>query len=255
MKSEIRMAAPFSTDLLVGIAALAVAGIAIYMFMRASGGVTKNDRSKPEEEAPIEDLTKTLKFEAEEHKVILPKAERQIMQSDVERARSDLRTLTLKNELLTLVLKRLFEAEDEGEITRDERIRLSADYEAEMRSLGDKLKQAELIVTLNELESIRDEIIKKFETTLNETQTRIDSILKELKPKTPRKPPSKRQRKRKKPEEREAETEEEEVEEEGEEEEPPRPRRRRSEVEEKLEQLRKEVLDELEELEKLEIGA
>jgi hypothetical protein len=246
------MAAPFSTDLLVGIAALAVAGVAIYMFMRASGGVTRTDRAKPEEEASNEDLTsKSLQLEAEKHKVILPKAERQIRQSEVERARSDLRTLTLKSELLTLMLKRLFEAEDEGEITREERIRLSADYEAEMKSLGGKLKQAELIVTLNELESIRDEIIKKFESTLNETQSRIDSIIKELKPKTLRKPPSKRQRKRKKPEERDAGTEEE-VEEE---EEAPRPRRRRSEVEEKLEQLRKEVLDELEELEKLEIGA
>jgi hypothetical protein len=247
------MAAPFSTDLLVGIGALAVAGVAIYMFMRASGGVTKTDRAKPEEEASNEALTtKSLQLEAEKHKVTLPRAERQIRQTEVERARNDLITLTLKSELLTLVLKRLFEAEDEGEITREERIRLSADYEAEMKSLGDKLKQAELIVTLNELESIRDEIIKKFESTLNETQSRIDSIIKELKPKTPRKPPSKRQRKMKKPEERASETEEE-VEEE--EEETPRPRRRRSEVEEKLEQLRKEVLDELEELEKLEIGA
>jgi len=142
-----------------------------------------------------------------------------------------------------MVLKRLFEAEDEGEITREERLRLSRGYEVEMKQLSEDLKQAELVVTLHELESIREDVLKKFESMLNETQSRIDAILKELKLEKPKAAPAKAPPK-KKPEKKEVEEEEEKP-----------PRRRRSEVEEKLEQLRKEVLEELEELEKLEIEA
>jgi len=238
------MAPQLSTDLLVGMGALVVAAIAIYMFIRASGGVAKKERAKLEAETLEEAPPQPVHLAAEGSRPQLPRVERHLRQSDVEQARSNLRTLTLKRELLTMVLKRLFEAEDEGEITREERLRLSKDYEAEMKRLGEDLKQAELVVTLHELESIRDDILKKFEATLNETQARIDSILKELKLEEPKKAPARAPPTRKKPEEKE----------EAEEEEKPPPRRpRKSEVEEKLEQLRREVLKELEELEKLEI--
>jgi len=144
-----------------------------------------------------------------------------------------------------MVLKRLFEAEDEGEITREERLSLSKGYEVDLKRLQDDLKQSELIVTLHELETIRDDILKKFEATLNTTQSRIDNVLKELKiQEKPQRAP------RRMPSEKEEETEEEEGE--TEEEEAPR-RKPRSDVEEKLEQLRMEVLKELEELERLEL--
>jgi len=240
------MALPFSTDLLVVVVALAVAAVAIYLFTRASGG-GKVERAEPEAEATIAEKPappKAVPVAVQGGGLKLPKVERHLRQSDVERARSNLRTLTLQRELLSIVLKRLFEAEDEGEITREERLRLSRGYEADLKRLGGELKRAELIVTLNELESIRDEVLKKFEATLNDTQTRIDTILKELKLEEKRKAPAKPPRK-KKPEKREAK----------EEEKPQPPRRRESEVDEKLEKLRKDVLKELEELEKLEIEA
>lgn len=234
-----------TTDLLVGIAALAVAAVAIYMFIRASGGGAKAEQTRPEAETIEEVITpQPTPPAARRRGPQLPRVERHLGQPDVERARSDLRTLTLQRELLSMVLKRLFEAEDEGEITREERLRLSRGYEADMKRLSGELKRAELMVTLNELESIRDEVLKKFEATLNETQARIDTILKELKLEEPKKTPARAPRRRKP-----------EKEEEPEEEKPQPPRRRRSEVDEKLEQLRREVLKELEELEKLEIEA
>ena len=243
--------APFSsTDLLIGVGALVVAVVSIYMFIKASGGGSK-PRTEPEveaveEEAPSQPITVAV----QDSGLRIPKVERHLGQSDVERARSNLRTLTLQRELLSMVLKRLFEAEDEEEITREERLSLSKGYEEELKRLSGELKRAELMVTLHELESIRDEILKKFESTLNETQTRIDTILKELKIEKPKKAPVKPPRK--KPEKKEEEEEVEEAAEE-EEEKPRRPRRRKPEVEERLEQLRREVLKELEELEKLEI--
>jgi len=163
------MAALLPDDLIIGIIVVAVAAFVIYMFVRATGG------SKPKEkkEAPEAQHEKTadeqLKLDLEliESKVKAPPLERKLGADEVERARSNIRTLTLKQELLSMVLRRLFEAEDNGEITRDERVRLSKGYESEMKGIGDELKRSELIVSLNELETIREEIVKKFEATLS----------------------------------------------------------------------------------------
>jgi hypothetical protein len=243
--------APLSTvDIGVGLAAIAVAALAIYIFIRASSGSTEEERKRASILFDEEEHTRTpLSISAiESSDFRIPKAERYLRQPDVSRARSSIRTLTLQREILGMVLKRLFEAEDEGEITREERIRLSKGYETELKQLSEELKQVELIMTLHELETIRDDILQKFEETLSSTQTKIDGILRELKIEERREPP---RRIRPAPRE-EVLPEEEEVEEE---EEPAAPRRPRSDVEEKLEQLRMEVLKELEELEKLELEA
>lgn len=242
-----REMAPLSTDVIVGFAALAVAAVAIYLFVRATSGTSseKQDDSVAitVDDGPLSHPLTITSTDRGGYKI--PKAERHLRSSEVERARSKIRTLALQRELLSMVLKRLFEAEDEGEITREERLSLSKGYEVDLKRLQDDLKQSELIVTLHELETIRDDILKKFEATLNTTQSRIDNVLKELKiQEKPQRAP------RRMPSEKEEETEEEEGE--TEEEEAPR-RKPRSDVEEKLEQLRMEVLKELEELERLEL--
>jgi hypothetical protein len=246
-------------DLLIGIGALAVSAFAIYMFVRASSSTKKPEEVEGEkaEEKPSP-TAKPLSI-ADIGNMQIPRLERHLGQTEVERARSGIRTLTLQQELLSMILKRLFEAEDDGEITRDERVRLSKGYEGDLKRIEEELKQSQLIVTLNELEAVREDILKKFEETLNSTQARIDSILKELKIEAPKEEPVEKAppRRRRPPPRRTSEEpeEEEEGEEEAEEEEAteearPRPK---SEVETKLEELRKEVLKELEELEKLEI--
>ena len=245
-------------DISVGLAAIAAAAVAVYFFLRASG-----ENKSVEEEFEDKDLREK---EAISTSSILPGREidfrmpelnKHINKPDVERAQSNIRTLTLQSEILGTVIKRLFEAEDEGEITREERISLSRGYEADLKKITGELKRSELVVSLHELETIRDDILKKFEATLNSTQTRIDSILKELKikdrKKTPSKEPSKIKIEAVKEEETVAELKEE-ADEETEDKEAEKTRRKpRSEVEAKLEQLRKEVLKELEELEKLDI--
>jgi len=244
------MAPLSSLDITVGLAAIAVAALAVYLFMRASSsGSSKTSRDEDVsifvDETIFAPRLRSTASRSSEYQ--MPKLQRHMGSSDVERARSQIRTLTLKGELLSMVLKRLFEAEDDGEVTREERVRLSSGYESELKSLSDDLQQAELVVSLHDLESIRDDILKKFEETLNSTQTRIDSILKELK--IEKEEPTPPRRRRRAPERREEAPEEEEAEEE----EAPRASRPRSDVEEKLEQLRMEVLKELEELEKLEL--
>lgn len=195
-----------------------------------------------------------------ERKVKVPPIDKKIASGDVERAKSQIRTLTLKQEINSMVLRRLFEAEDEGEISREERVRLGKVYEDEMTKIADDLKRSEMLVSLSELESIREEIVKKFEESMGQTQSRIDLIIKELKIEEPSKPveeerpkvPATAKKRRvvapkAKTEEGEEDQEESlEAEDEGK---PPA----KGDVESRLEQLKKEVMKEIDELDKLEL--
>ena len=232
----------------IGLAALVIGGASVYIFMRAS---SSNKTEEKKEEPPQPDSNRYMQG----LDIGSSKVKRHIKNQDVDKARSRIRTLSLQKEINSIVLRRLFEAEDEGEITKDERVKLSKNYETELTDINDELKQSELIVTLNELEIIREDILQKFEATLNTTQARIDTVLSELK--LDRVEPPKPKVEKPKivvPRIPDADTtlEEPEIEEPTAEK---RTRKPRSDVEEKLEQLRMEVLKELEELEKLELEA
>jgi hypothetical protein len=250
--------APLSTlDIYVGLAAIVVAGMAIYLFIRASGGTSGLRREKPRTDPERDYLSSSLREpRLGSRSYRTPTTRRSLKRTDIDKAQSKIRTLSLQSELLSLILKRLFEAEDDGEITADERVSLSKGYEGELRRANQELEQAELVVSLHELEAIREDIVQKFEATLTSTQTRIDAIMKELKIEVRAERAEKRTRIA--PLEREGEEEEgepDEEEEAGEEETEERPRRRRprSDVDKRLDKLRGEVIKELEELDRLEL--
>ena len=246
------MALELSTDLILGIGALAVATVAIYLFMRATGGTGGSQRKPGSEPEPPKVKADTSR------RVKMPELERIAKRDQVSEARSKIRTLALQQEITTMVMKRLFEAEDNGEISREERERLSKDYEAEMNQVTEELNRAELIISLSELEEIRTDLIKQFQETLADTQSKIDMIIGELHIEPPKPPepepeekptptPKRAPRRRTRPQpEEEAEEEEEEEEEEA---------RGRDTVEDRLNKLKEDVLKELEELDRLELEA
>lgn len=241
------MALELTTDLILGIGALVVAAVAIYMFVRATGGTGGSRQGEPRSEP--EPLTVSVD---PSRRVKVPELQRLAKRDQVSEARSKIRTLALQQEIVTLVMKRLFEAEDNGEISREERERLGKGYEAEMNQVTEELNRAELIVSLSELEEIRTDLVRQFQETLADTQQKIDMIIGELHIEPPTPPESEekpaprpaRRRPRPQPEAEEAE--------EGEEEEAPRGR---DTVEDRLNKLKEDVLKELEELDRLELEA
>lgn len=264
------MAIQLTADLILGIGALGVAAVAIVMFLRATSDVSRKERTKNIDSQENNLETIKLKIEPEEGQLKVPKIDQITERTQVEKARSKIRTLTLQQEILGMVMKRLFEAEDEGEISREERERLASNYDTEMKSVSEELRKAELIVSLNELEEIRSSIIDQFQDTLNDTQIKIDMIIKELdieKPepaveeiKTKKKTPKRSPKPRSKPvpkikpieeeeEPQEPEIPEDEIEDEEED------TSRGGSVEDRLEKLKEDVLKELEELDRLELEA
>jgi len=240
------MAITLTDDMIVGIGALIVAAVAIFMFMRATDGVGKPRRREDEDPSSIS-------VSMESSRVKVPTIPTVAKRGEVETAKSTIRTLTVQQEILGMVMKRLFEAEDEGEINKEERERLGKNYEVEMQKVTEELSKAELIVSLNELEVIRSDIVKQFQETLTDTQSKIDLIIKELniqpiepvvkeEPKTQPKPRGVRPKPQPQPQDEEPESDEEGT-----------PRRGRETVEDRLDKLKQDVLKELEELDRLEL--
>ena len=249
------MALELTADMMIGIGALVVAAIAIFMFIRATGGEGAQKAKQPDESLKT---SEPIKFDVgTKNRIQMPELRAVTERTQVEEARSKIRMLTLQQEILSMVMKRLFEAEDNGEISREERERLSKNYESEMQQVTEQLNKAELIVSLNELEEIRSNIITQFQQTLTDTQSKIDLIIKELniqqpepepEPEPEPKPTPRRRRPRPQPQDEEQEEEQEEEEEEEETE-----SKKRDTVEDRLDKLKQDVLKELEELERLEL--
>ncbi|MBN1682549.1 hypothetical protein JW865_03240 [Candidatus Bathyarchaeota archaeon] len=268
------MADLLTIDVIFGIALIVVAAIAIYAFIRATKPVDKKEvkvaMDPPKQVTTSQDNHESILKD----RLVFPSSDRKFPINDIEKAKSNIRTLTLKQEITSMVLRRLFEAEDEGEISKDERIRLSSTYEEEMKLVAEELKHAELVVSLAELESIREEIIKKFEATLNQTQEKIDTIIKELKIEEPTKEEAeqkqkvtsvqKRRRAAPKPkvvdealdslEDIDENNESQTIEGQGDTDNVKQPEAR-MDVEARLNKLKQEVLKELDELDKLELEA
>lgn len=125
-----------------------------------------------------EEKTKTVKKEATAPPTIMSplKVERTIATEDADKAREDLRTLNVEKEIVSYALTRLYEAEAEGKITKDERISLVNKYKDEMKSLDTQIDRKQMIVKLHDLEGVQTELVKMFHEKLGEINKNIEDI-------------------------------------------------------------------------------
>jgi hypothetical protein len=98
-------------------------------------------------------------------------------QAEVESARRELRLLKMEKEYLSGALTRVYEAEVQGSITKDEMQFLSQKYRGELESIDDKLTKAEGVVEVADLENAREELL----SLVNSKVAEIDARLKDLK--------------------------------------------------------------------------
>jgi hypothetical protein len=189
----------------------------------------------------------TLVKEAENKATPTPpiRAMKTVPSSQVNQAKEDLRILSLEKEIVGFALTRLYEAEADGKITKDDQVKLLEKYGTEMKQLDKQITSKELIVKLYELEGTQSELIQLFNNRLDEINQEIKTIRgslelepleemspEEAKPSTPI--PVKEQSEKKPPRKRL----------------PPK-----NEAEQKLEAIQDEVLKVLERLEQIETEA
>jgi hypothetical protein len=99
---------------------------------------------------------------------------------ELDRSRKEMRTLMLERDLLSGALTKVYEAENEGKITRDEREMIAKRYSAQIRELESKLSDKELIVEVGELEGLRDELVTLFREKIQNIESRLDQAKERL---------------------------------------------------------------------------
>jgi hypothetical protein len=93
---------------------------------------------------------------------------------DLARSRREMRTLLLERDLLSAALTKVYEAENEGKITREEREMIAKRYSSQIRDMESKLSDKELLVEVGELEGLRDELVTLFREKIQNIETRLD---------------------------------------------------------------------------------
>jgi hypothetical protein len=148
------------------VASIAAAGIIVYATRR--GGVASI--FKPRREADSGG--------AEPHFAhpMPVKLEQTITPEAMELARSDLRVLNLEREVVGYALKRLYESEGEGTITRTDHTTLLERYKGEMKRINQLIKRKEVTVKLSELESTQADLVQLFSRKFDELTQTIEDM-------------------------------------------------------------------------------
>jgi hypothetical protein len=97
-----------------------------------------------------------------------------VTSSDLEHSRREMRTMMLERDLLSSALMKVYEAETEGRITREEREMIATKYSDQIKSIQSKLKDVELVVEVGELEKLREELVTMFEQKIENIEARLE---------------------------------------------------------------------------------
>ena len=160
--------------------------------------------------------------------------------SDLEKSRREMKTIMLERDLLSTSMMRLYEAESEGRITREEREMLTKKYSDQIKDLQAKLKDVELIVEVGELENLRGELVGLFQSKIQNIEGRLDIARQRLGPAAPEPPKKESAPKADRPTDLEKAVEK-------------RSRPEMSDSEKRVKVLRDEVMDALTRLEEIDI--
>ena len=102
--------------------------------------------------------------------------------AELERSRREMRTIVLERDLLSSALMKLYEAETEGRITKEEREMITKRYTGQIKSFESKLKDVELVVEVGELERLRDDLMSLFRDKVQNIEARLEQAKERLAP-------------------------------------------------------------------------
>jgi MFS superfamily sulfate permease-like transporter len=101
---------------------------------------------------------------------------------ELDGSKREMRTLMLERDLLSAALNKVYEAESDGQITRDERELIARKYSSQIREFEAKLRDKELIVEVGELEKLREELVSLFREKIQNIESRLDQAKERLQP-------------------------------------------------------------------------
>ena len=102
--------------------------------------------------------------------------ERTIPPAEAKESQNKLRMLGLEREILSHAIRRLYEAQAEGEITEEERERLAKRYKERMLKIKKTISRSESVVALHELEEMQEDLIELFNRRFDEVTEKIEGV-------------------------------------------------------------------------------
>lgn len=99
---------------------------------------------------------------------------REIRRAEMEKARRELNAILLEKDLLSSALTRVYEAEVDRRISKQEREELAARYKKRLKEVEEKLGDAEITIEVGELERLREELVNLFEGKMRQIESRLD---------------------------------------------------------------------------------
>ena len=96
--------------------------------------------------------------------------------AELESARREVRLMKMEKEYLSGALTRVYEAEVQGRITKDEMQYLSQKYRGDLQGIDERLSKAQTVVEVADLENAREELL----SLVNSKVAQIDARLKDL---------------------------------------------------------------------------
>jgi hypothetical protein len=153
--------------------ALIIEGVAFgAAFGVAAGAVYAYTRRAKSTRVPTPKLESSPVTESAEHVLL-----RGPTTTELESAKREVRLLKMEKEYLSGALTRVYEAEVQGRITKDEMQYLSQKYRGDLQGIDERLSKAQTVVEVSDLENAREELL----SLVNVKVAQIDSRLKDLK--------------------------------------------------------------------------
>ena len=181
----------------------------------------------------------------EEPRMKLPFASsKTIKDEEATQAKEELKISSLLKEITSYALTRLYEAEAEGKISEGERDHLTKKYKEELSQIEERLNYSQSVIDLYKLEETQSELIGMFYEKIDELNRKIDDVRGLLGQK-------RSEVAEEKPKDEAAKTPSEKARQKGTKPKPPTPK---SPTEQKIENIREEVLKLIEKLDKTEAG-
>lgn len=132
--------------------------------------IMEREKEKPPQEEP----SKQGKVKT---KVSLPQTVQKSISTEViSEAKEKLRLLDVEREILSDAVRRLYEASAEGKITEAERDQLVQKYSMDLSRIKHGIEKGQTIVALDQLEKVRDELVKMFTEQFEEINKKIEDL-------------------------------------------------------------------------------
>src|SRR5438876_9507786 len=170
-----------------------------------------------------------------------------VTESDIANARNKLRVANLERDIIGDALTKIYEAEAKGTINEPEKNQMIQPYKNDLKRVDAEIDTHKKTVDLNELETAKEDLFKRFQETFLDIQARIEKIRPSLNLPTP----SETKPAETKPAPAKTEHTEPTDDNTPPKEKPPR-EKARNKAEEKIETIREEVLKAMERLEQIE---